>query len=447
MAELIKMPKLGFNMSKGKLIKWYKKEGEKIEKGEPFFEITTDKTSIDVEATLGGVVRKIMAEEGEEFDVFTPIAVIGDKDEDISNLLDDLDFEIEAELEEVKLPEKEREDIVIEQKKLTPRAKEYINRNELDITDWDIVGTGYEGGITEKNIIKYLKENSKKVSPVAKNIANIESIDIKNINGTGARGKVIKADVVNYANKINFFKNSDLEISTDGKEIIERVPYSGVRKIIGEKLAESKFTSPHLYFKMSVDMKNLIEFRKQINNAQEHKTSVTDYFTLAVSKALQKYPDMNSALIGDEIIKYKSVNIGIAVAADSGLIVPVVKDTEIKSLVQISKDTKNLVSKARDGKLVPEDYTGGTFTISNLGMFGIEEFTAIINPPEVGILSVSASIDKPVVINDNGEKLIEIRPISKIDLSVDHRIIDGLLAAQFVGEIKRQLENPLGLLL
>ena len=212
-------------------------------------------------------------------------------------------------------------------------------------------------------------------------------------------------------------------------------------------MSESKFTAPHLYFTQKVNLEKLLEIRKQVNEAQDKKTSVTDYIARATIIALQKYPEMNSSLVGDTIVKYKSVNLGIAVASPTGLIVPNIKDSQNMSVVELSQASSPLFEKARAGKLAIHEYTGGTFTISNLGMFGIENFTAIINPPEVGILSISSTKDEPVVVTKaDGSKEVAIKPMMNIQVSVDHRIIDGLLAAQFVTEIKNLLESPISLL-
>jgi pyruvate dehydrogenase E2 component (dihydrolipoamide acetyltransferase) len=225
-------------------------------------------------------------------------------------------------------------------------------------------------------------------------------------------------------------------------------PYTGVRKIIGERLAESKFTAPHLYFTQKVDMAALLSLRKIVNEKRERKTSVTDYIAWACVIALGKYPDMNSSLVGDRIETYASVNLGVAVASPTGLIVPVVKNAQELSVVEFSEAASELFEKARERKLKQEEYSDGTFTISNLGMFGIENFTAIINPPEVGILAISSTKDEPVVVTgEGGEKTVAIRPMMNITLSVDHRLIDGLLAAQFVTEVKRLLESPIELLI
>lgn len=455
MAEVIIMPKLGFNMKTGKLIKWYKKEGDKVEKGENFFQITTDKTNIDIEATKSGVVRKIMGEEGEEYEVFEPIAIIAEEDEDISDLLNEDKKEenlqkksfIENEAKTIEKPtiiEKEKDKEII---KISPRAKKYVNEENIEIDLTRIKGTGFENGIKEADIIKYQENNEMRISPVAKNLANKFNVNIDEIEGSGARGKVVKEDVEKViASRVDKEKNDKMQID-DNEKISRTYAYVGVRKIIGERLAKSKSEAPHVYFKNEVNMEQVIKLKKQIETKNSIKISITDFITLAVVKSLEKYPEINSSLMDEKIIEYKSINIGIAVAAEDGLIVPVIKNAQNKKLSSISYETKDLVNKARQGKLLPEEYSEGTFTISNLGMFGIDEFTAVINPPEAGILAVSSTKDRPIVVEKNGEKTIDIKPISNFVLTVDHRIIDGLLASKFIKSIKELLENPLELLI
>ncbi|MDR1815388.1 MAG: 2-oxo acid dehydrogenase subunit E2 [Clostridiales Family XIII bacterium] len=283
-----------------------------------------------------------------------------------------------------------------------------------------------------------------RATPLARRVAAERGVDLGAVAGSGLNGKVVRSDLDGIAAAAAvgtvIGRNGD-------KKIAAQVPYSGVRRIIGERLAESKFTAPHLYFTQKVDVTALLDLRARVNARQEKKTSVTDYIARAVVLALQAHPELNASLAGDVIEQYANVNLGIAVAAPGGLIVPVVKDAETLSVSELSKRASTLVEKARTGKLLPDEYTGGTFTISNLGMFGIENFTAILNPPESGILAVSATKDEAAVtLGADGTKRIEIRPVMNITLSVDHRIIDGLLAAQFVGEVKRLLEAPVELM-
>ena len=468
MAEVIIMPKLGFNMNEGKLVQWYKNEGDEIAKGEPLFSIETDKTNMDIEATSDGVVKKLLIEEGDQIPVTLPIAVVGAADEDVSAVVADAKAQLESggaapaeEKEEAPAaaPAEGKKPAAVPKAeggrlKITPRARRVAAENDLSIEDLGITGTGWQGGICEQDILDYLESNKIKATPVAAAMAKAEGIDLADITGTGVNGKIMKEDVekavaaaAKKAEAAAEAAADEAEFTADGKEILEKVPYAGVRKVIGDRLSESKFTAPHLYFTQKVNMEDVIALRKKVNAAQDKKTSVTDFIARATVIALQKYPEMNSSLVGDTIIKYKSVNLGIAVASPTGLIVPNIKDSQNLSVVELSKASTPLFEKAREGKLAIDEYSGGTFTISNLGMFGIENFTAIINPPEVGILSISSTKDEPfVVTKEDGSKEIQIKPMMNIQLTVDHRIIDGLLAAQFVTEIKKLLENPISLL-
>ena len=473
MAEIIIMPKLGFNMNEGKLVQWYKSEGEEITKGEPLFSVETDKTNMDIEATSDGVVKKLLIEEGDQIPVTLPIAVIGSADEDVSAAVADAKAQLAAggadvSDEDEALAVAEQAEAPAEAKapaaapktadgliKITPRARRVAAENDLAIEDLAIEGTGWQGGICEKDILEYLASNKVKATPVAAAMAKAEGIDLADIKGSGVNGKIMKEDVekVIAAAKKAVAAAEDQapagagEITPDGKEIGEKVPYAGVRKVIGDRLAESKFTAPHLYFTQKVNMEDVLALRKKVNEVQDKKTSVTDFIAKAVIMTLKKYPEMNSSLVGETIERYKSINLGIAVASPTGLIVPNIKNSQDMSVVEISKASTPLFDKARAGKLAVDEYAGGTFTISNLGMFGIENFTAIINPPEVGILSISSTKDEPfVVTKEDGTKEIQIKPMMNIQLTVDHRIIDGLLAAQFVTNVKNLLENPISLM-
>ena len=473
MAEIIILPKLGFNMNEGKLVQWYKSEGEEITKGEPLFSVETDKTNMDIEATSDGVVKKLLIEEGDQIPVTLPIAVIGSADEDVSAAVADAKAQLAAGGADVSNVDEaaavaEQAEAPAEAKtpaaapktadgviKITPRARRVAAENDLAIEDLAIEGTGWQGGICEKDILEYLASNKVKATPVAAAMAKAEGIDLADIRGTGVNGKVMKEDVekVIAAAKKAVAAAEDQapagagEITPDGKEIGEKVPYAGVRKVIGDRLAESKFTAPHLYFTQKVNMEDVLALRKKVNEVQDKKTSVTDFIAKAVIMTLKKYPEMNSSLVGETIERYKSINLGIAVASPTGLIVPNIKNSQDMSVVEISKASTPLFDKARAGKLAVDEYAGGTFTISNLGMFGIENFTAIINPPEVGILSISSTKDEPfVVTKEDGTKEIQIKPMMNIQLTVDHRIIDGLLAAQFVTNVKNLLENPISLM-
>ena len=425
MAKIVIMPKLGYTQDEGELIQWYKAEGETVKKGEPFFEVQTDKTVIRVDATEDGTVLKLLAEPGTVMPVFTPIAVIGRPGEDPGEALKSEKTDGDA------VTQAEKNGADEEPVRMTPRARRFAAEQRLDLKEIaGIKGTGYEGGITERDI---------KASPLARKMAPDLGIDLRTVQGTGAQGKIRKADILRAASAAG---------EKPGLRIAEEIPCRGIRRVIGERMSQSKREVPHAYFSDAVDTGKLTALRSLINEKGEYRVSLSDLLIVAVGKALQKYPLMNVSLQGDRIIRYESVNIGTAVAGEAGLIVPVVKNVQEKSLRQIAAETRELFSRAQKGRLRPEDYSEGPFTVSNLGMTGIEDFCAIVNPPEAGILAVSAIRKKPVVVTgEDGDDRIEIRPMMKIRLSVDHRVVDGMLAAQFVYEIKRLLEEPTLLLL
>lgn len=440
MAEIIVMPKLGYTQDEGTISEWLKKEGDTISNGEPFFDVQTDKSIITVEASCSGTVLKIALEPGVTVPVLTPVAVVGQPGEDAEAALAGHVTQTAADKHEDSLFDDEEEapaeapaaaEAPAEELKLTPRAKTYIKENDIDPASLtQIQGTGFEGGITSRDI---------KASPLAKKVAEKLGVDLAAAPGSGVGGKVMKTDVEKAA--ANAFAG------TDELQVLSSTPYKGVRKIIGDKLSQSKFTMPHLYFTDSVDTTEMTKFRKALNEVADRKITVSDIIVYACAKALQKFPGINSAMVGDEIVQYRSVNVGVAVAGDNGLVVPVIKNCQIKTLTAVSEENRDLVDRAKMGRLSPAEYANPTFSISNLGMFGIENFTAIINPPCSAILSISSVIKKPVVIEVDGEDTIAIRPMMNIQLSVDHRLIDGLLAAQFTGYVKELLENPMKILL
>ena len=319
--------------------------------------------------------------------------------------------------------------------KLTPKARKLVQDEGIDPASLtQIKGTGFQGGITYKDL---------KASPLARRVAQQMGVDLAAVQGTGAAGKIMKADVEAAAAKA-----APASAGSDTRQVASAVPYKGVRRIIGEKLAQSKFTAPHLYFTDAVDTTELAAFRKRLNETSEVKIAVSDLLTMAACKALKKFPGINVTLKDDQVVTYKSINVGTAVAGDNGLVVPVIKNVQNKTLTDVARESKDLVARAREGRLAPEEYSEGTFSISNLGMFGIGNFTAIINAPESAILSVSSVRKTPVVVTgENGEDAIAIRPMMNIQLSVDHRVIDGLLASQFVEYMKQLLEHPIQILM
>jgi len=407
MAEYVIMPKLGFNMDKGTLVKWRKKEGDFVKEQEVIFEIETDKTVMEVEAQTSGTLRRILVAEGEEVPVTLPIAIIGDRDEDIKKMIE----EAYKKLGKSETTEEE------------PKAAKMISQ-----------------GISESQEIKSKKEKeeSKRISPRAQRKAKELGVKVQLMEGSGPGGVVIEKDILDYFQ----LKRETSKTLIKEKEIEKRIPYTSIRKIIGDRLSQSKFTAPHIYFTISVDMTKAISFLDTYNSGLQLKVTINDLIVFIVAKVLKKKTNLNCSLIGEEIVYYKDINIGIVVAIEEGLIVPVLKNADKKSLSILSKEIRKLIKLARERKLMPDDYKGGTFTVSNLGMYGIENFTAIINSPEAAILAVGTAKRIPVVIEENEVEKIEVRFLMKITLSVDHRLIDGVIAVSFLNRIKYYLEFP-----
>jgi len=285
---------------------------------------------------------------------------------------------------------------------------------------------------------------SEKISPCADCLSKEMGIDINKVKGSAPGGRIIKKDIEEYIKLNNFKKESVAEQYEDksDKAIGKRIPYTGMRKIIGDRLSQSKFTAPHIYFTNSIDMSKIQKLTDSFKKISTSKISINEFIVFAAAKVLSEQPKINCSLIGEEIIYHKDINIGVAVALEEGLIVPVVRNTDKKSLLAISKEIKNLVKLSREGKLMPDDYKEGTFTVSNLGMYGIEQFTSIINPPEAAILAVGAIKKVPIVIEEESKDKIEIHSMAKFTLSVDHRLIDGVIAAKFLNQLKYYLEFP-----
>jgi len=398
MAEYIIMPKLGFDMEKGTIVKWLVREGDSVKEQDEILEIETDKTVMPVEVQTSGILRKILVAEGEEVPVTLPIAIIGDKDEDISKMIDEA-------YQKLGKTKKIGE--------VSPAAEE-------------------SQGIESKKE----KEEFRKISPGARKKAKELGVEVQLVEGSDPGRVVIEKDILDYFQ----FKKEISKTFIEEKEIEKKIPYTNIRKIIGDRLSQSKFTAPHIYFTISVDMTKAISFLDTYNSDLQLKVTINDLIVFIVAKVLKEQPNINCSLVGEEIVYHKNINIGVAVAIEEGLIVPVVKNANKKSLSVLSKETRKLIKLAREKKLMPDDYKGGTFTVSNLGMYGIENFTSIINPPEAAILAVGGVKRVPTVIEENGEEKIKISSLMKITLSVDHRLIDGAKAASFLKQLKYYLE-------
>ncbi len=399
MAVAIKLPKMSDTMEEGVIVSWQVKVGDEIKSGDILAEVETDKATMDLDNYEKGTVLHLNAEEGQTIAVDSVIAIVGAKGEDYADLL-------------TAAPAKKEEAPVEES--TAPEA------TVAEPTAPVSTPTASNGRVL--------------ASPLAKKMAADKGLDINQINGSGEGGRIVKKDILNYTPGVGS--------TVKGVESFTTVPVSQMRKTIARRLGESKFTAPHFYLTMEIRMDNAIAARKQMNEYSEVKISMNDVIVKAASIALQRHPKINAAWMGDHIRMNNHIHVGVAMAVDEGLLVPVVRFADSKSLSQISTEVKAYSVKAKDKKLQPNDWEGNTFTISNLGMFGIEEFTAIINSPDACIMAVGAA--KETVVVDNGE--MKVGNVMKVTLSCDHRVVDGVVGSQFLQTFKELMENPVKLL-
>jgi len=430
MAEFVLMPKMGLTMTEGLLTNWRKQEGDTVNKGDVLFDVETDKLTNEVEAKSSGVLRKILVSE-ETVKILVPVAVIGTADEDISELLKQAGGKAEEAVPEIK-EEPKAEAVPAATKegdriKISPRAKK--TAKDLNVDYSLVTGTGPAGAITEDDIKQFAEKPKTKISPTASVVAEQLNVDTDEIHKDT---RIMKEDVVKYKLDENLAKYADPQEY--------RKPMSTMRKVIAKRMLESVQTSPSVSFNIKVDTTAMKQLRDDLKD--NIKVSYTDILVKIVSMVLLNYPLLNSTVDGNEIITRNYVNMGVAVAVPAGLLVPVVKFSNAKGLKDISKEIKDLGERARTNRLTQDELTGGTFTVSNLGMFGIESFTPIINQPEVAILGVNAIIQEPVAVN--GE--LVIKPMMNLSLTADHRVVDGAVAAEFMSKLKEYMEKP-GLLL
>lgn len=434
MAKVVVMPKLGLTMTEGTVSSWLKKEGDEVKEGEPLFEVETDKLTNTIEATASGVLRKIIVAAGATVPVLDKVAVIAAADEDISGLLSGgaapaAEAAPAAAAAAAPAAAAPTGGHVV----ASPRAKKLAKEKGIDIAL--VKGTGPNGRITEDDVNNYVPapaapaapaEPSVKASPLAAKVAADAGIDLKDVPN---HGRVLAADIMAY------LQSTREKGAEDARE--EVVPMNGMRKAIAKNMLNSHMTSPTVTFNLGVDMSAMKNYREQLKT-KDIKVSYTDLLVKFVAKALTEYPLLNCSIEDNKIIYKHYINMGVAVALDNGLVVPNIVDADKKSLTQIHDEVKELAAAARGGTLPMEKLHGGTFTITNLGMYGIESFSPIINQPEVAILGVTTMEDKPVV--RNGE--IVIRPIMNLSLTADHRVVDGSVAAEFLQRVKTLLENP-----
>lgn len=419
MAEVVKMPKLSDTMTDGVVAAWHKKVGDTVKRGELLAEIETDKATMEFESFFNGTLLHIGVEQGKGAAVDAILAIIGNPGEDISALLAAAPVVAKKE-EAARVAEKKAEPVVVENKATAPVA----------VTTAAPVTTSYEGNGDARI----------KASPLAKKIAAEKGIDLNMIAGSGDSGRVVKRDIESWHPSKMPVMPQFAAVSSQESYTEETV--SQMRKTIARRLAESKFSAPHFYLTMEIHMDEAVKAREAINAVAPVKVSFNDMVIRAVAGALKRHPKVNSSWLGDRIRYNNHVHIGVAVAVEDGLLVPVVRFADQKSLSQISSEVKTFAQKAKDKKLQPSDWEGNTFTISNLGMFGIDEFTAIINPPDACILAIGGISDVPVV--KNGQ--VVPGKVMKVTLSCDHRVVDGASGAAFLQTLKAFLENPVTIL-
>ena len=433
--KTVEMPKMGDTMEEGKILRWIKQEGDPVKRGESLAEVETDKVNIEIESFASGVLRKILVPEGESAPIGAGIALIGAPDEP--------------------LPDSFSGNGAVKTAATTETAQATTTGVESGKTLNEAKGD-YQAAQT---IVQSSAESLDRIfiSPIARRIAEEHHLDYSQVEGTGPNGRIIKLDIeAALAQKQEAVAPTTaaqlpvMEAEPAPIEVSEatEVPLSAMRRTIAKRLSQSMQTAPHFYVTSVIDTGKLADLRRQINEYAQNepepiKVSFNDLIVKAVAISLVRMPQVNVSFAEDRLILKKQVHIGMAVALEQGLIVPVIRNAEQLSVLAIARESQRLAELARTGKLRPEDFSGGTFTVSNLGMFDVDSFTAVINPPESAILAVGSITPTPVVVDGQ----VVVRDRMKVTLSSDHRAIDGAIAARFLQEIKRLLEEPFGLLL
>ncbi len=424
MAEIVYMPKLSDTMTEGVVAEWHKKVGDEVKSGEVLAEIETDKATMEFESFYDGTLLYIGVEKGKSAPVDVVLAIIGEKGEDVDALLANVSGSKGA-TSPTETPKEE-----------TKSAPQNESKSAPVVADAKPVATE-----TSKSAESVSNDGDRVfASPLAKKVAAEKGIDISRVAGTGDAGRVVKRDVDHYVPYVPAAGN--YMQAPVGEESYSEENVSQMRKVIARRLGESKFSAPHFYLTLDIDMDQAIEARKAMNADKNVKISFNDLVLKASAMALRKHPVINSSWKGETIRRNQHIHIGVAVAVEEGLLVPVVRFADTKGLQQIGAEVKDFAEKAKSKKLQPADWEGNTFTISNLGMFGIESFTAIINSPDSCILAVGGIKEVPVVKNG------QVVPgnVMKLTLSCDHRVVDGASGAAFLQTLKSYLENPVTML-
>ena len=422
--EVILMPRLSDTMTEGVIASWHKNVGDSVKKGDLLADVETDKATMELESYKNGTLLYIGVQKGEKVAVNSLLCIIGEKDKvDVNEIVAAAKSGVGMSLESG-----------VKSSESAAPAKESSPITATATTSLTSTAGGNNGRV--------------KASPLAKKLAAEKGIDIHNIQGSGDGGRIIKSDIDNYKPSAVTATGGGgeaprgLSVTASGQVSFEDVPVSQMRKVIAKRLAESKFSAPHFYLTMAINMDKAVESRTKMNEISQVKISFNDIVLKACALALKQHPKVNSSWLGDTIRYNHHVSIGVAVAVEEGLLVPVVRFADTKSLSQIADEVKTLAKKAKDKKLQPSEWEGNTFTISNLGMFGIEEFTAIINPPDACILAIGAINQVPIV--KDGQMVIGNS--MKVTLSCDHRVVDGASGAAFLQTLQGLLEEPLRML-
>ena len=451
MASVIIMPKQGLLMEEGTITKWLVKEGEQTTEGTPLFEMETDKLTITMDSTATGTLLKILHPEGDTVPITQPIAIVGQPGEDISGLLGDAPAAAPQAAEETPSPAAEAAPAAApapavertpgERVFSSPRARLRAEENGVDIAA--VPGSGPDGLVVERDVQSYLA-GQPAVTPLAANVAKAQGIDLSGVTGTGPNGKITTEDLPGAAAPAEAVPAE--EAAAPAGQLTRDThteKMTGMRKAVMKNMLSSKSVNAQTNHRMVVDMTAVVALRNQYK-ALGIKVSYNDIIVRACAKALQDYPIVNASVDGSNILYHDYVNVGTAVSVPGGLIVPVIKDADIIGLTGIAAKSAELIEKAREGRLTEADYHGGTFTVSSLGMFDLDDFVAIINPPESAILAVGKIAKTPVVVTDEeGEDQVVIKSMCALCLSYDHRIIDGAEAAKFLQKVKSYLQNPI----
>jgi pyruvate dehydrogenase E2 component (dihydrolipoamide acetyltransferase) len=421
MAEIVYMPKLSDTMTEGVVAEWLKEVGDEVASGEVLAEIETDKATMEFESFYDGVLLHIGVEKGAGAPVNAILAVIGDKEEDLEKILAEAAAAAPA-------AEEEKEEAPTPTPEPTPAPAPAAAPKPLVAAP-----APAPAAVADTNGRIF-------ASPLAKKMANERGIDLNHVSGTGEGGRIVKADIDHYK---PYTGAAAPKRAFVGTESFSDEPVSQMRKTIARRLADSKFTAPHFYLTLEIDMDNAISSRAQMNSIEGVKVSFNDMVIKAVALSLREHPNVNSAWYGDFIRRNAHVHIGVAVAVEDGLLVPVVRFADGKDMPEIGAEVRELAMKAKTKKLQPEEWEGNTFTISNLGMFGIEAFTAIVNPPDSCILAIGGIKAIPVV----KDGAVVPGNVMKVTLSCDHRVVDGATGSAFLNTFKNYMENPVSMLM